>query len=125
MPLKNERGSVTAEFAVTLPAILMVLAIVIGSLSIATHKIVLTSAVFDIARLEARGDLQLLTSRTNELPTGVLITKNVHNNILCVSATQNPGRGILSVIKIEARGCAVISAGGFNRGVVNDEGFNQ
>ena len=52
---RDERGSVTAEFAVALPAMLLVLLLAIGAIALATQRLSLSSAAAQMARLEARG----------------------------------------------------------------------
>jgi hypothetical protein len=50
-----ERGSVTAEFAAALPAVLVVLACCLGAVQVVGQQVRITDAA-DIARLLARGD---------------------------------------------------------------------
>ncbi|HUH53086.1 MAG TPA: TadE family protein [Microbacteriaceae bacterium] len=110
MRLNNEDGGVTAEFAVTLPVILMVLAVILGALTLATHRISLTSAVYDIARLEARGDVALAQTRMAQLSVETRISQSITDGVLCVTGEQSPGKGILKIIVISATGCAATSA---------------
>ena len=51
-----ERGSVTAEFAAALPAVLVVLACCLGAVQVVGQQVRITDAAADIARLLARGD---------------------------------------------------------------------
>lgn len=52
----GERGSVTAEFAVVLPAIVLVVLLGVGALGAAGRQIRLQDAAADAARLIARGE---------------------------------------------------------------------
>ncbi|MFG6443995.1 TadE family type IV pilus minor pilin [Microbacterium sp. P06] len=52
----GQRGSVTAEFAVVLPAIVLVLLLGVGALGAAARQVRLQDAAADAARLVARGD---------------------------------------------------------------------
>ncbi|NEM92190.1 TadE family type IV pilus minor pilin [Galbitalea soli] len=55
-PLRDDRGSVTAEFAVALPAVVLVLAVALGALAAGTRAIALESGAGDAARMLGRGE---------------------------------------------------------------------
>ena len=52
----GQRGSVTAEFAAALPAVLVVLACCLGAVQVVGQQVRITDAAADVARLLARGD---------------------------------------------------------------------
>ena len=52
----RDRGSVTAEFAAALPAVLVVLACCLGAVQVVGQQVRMTDAAADAARLLARGD---------------------------------------------------------------------
>ena len=52
----GDRGSVSAELAVALPAILLLVGLCVGALSAASRQVRLQDAVADAARLVARGE---------------------------------------------------------------------
>lgn len=52
----GDRGSVTAEFAVVLPAIVLVLLLGVGALGAGARQVRLQDAAADAARLVARGE---------------------------------------------------------------------
>ncbi|TFC05547.1 hypothetical protein E3O42_03055 [Cryobacterium adonitolivorans] len=52
----RDRGSVTAEFAAALPAVLVVLACCLGAVQVVGQQVGLSDAAADVARLLARGD---------------------------------------------------------------------
>jgi Flp pilus assembly protein TadG len=54
--LGGERGSVVAEFAVALPAVVLVLILGIGALGASARHVRLQDAAADAARLAARGE---------------------------------------------------------------------
>jgi hypothetical protein len=54
--LHRERGSVTAEFAAVVPAVLLVLACCLGAIQVVGQQVRLTDAAADAARSLARGD---------------------------------------------------------------------
>lgn len=105
----DERGTVSAEFAVALPAVLVVLALVIGGVVLASHKIVLTSAAADIVRLESRGDSAIAQQRIAELGSGVTVQRERRGPLLCLTLRASPAQGPLSRLGVGASACAARS----------------
>lgn len=103
--LRDTRGSVTAEFAVTLPAVVAIVALCIGGISLATYQLRLTSAVATIARAEARGENVSDTAAI--LPPGSSVTRRTVAGMLCVELTARPGVGVLEVIRLRSEACAL------------------
>lgn len=54
--LRGERGSAVAEFAIALPAVLLVLGMVLGSVQLGVLQVRLQDAAADAARTLGRGD---------------------------------------------------------------------
>lgn len=109
--LQDDRGGVTAEFAVTLPVTAAVIALCVGSVALAGQQLRLTSAAADLARSEARGEtLTSSPERTLGFPVG--ITRTSVNGLHCVHLSATPGGGVLAALRISARGCALRSDGG-------------
>lgn len=104
--LGDERGGVTAEFAVLLPTILLTLGIVIGGILLAATRVMLVSAAHDLARLEARGDGELVEQRMAQMPAGTTSRTTREGGLTCVTLTASPGQGPLANLAISARGCA-------------------
>ncbi|MGK0714917.1 TadE family type IV pilus minor pilin [Leucobacter sp. W1153] len=104
----------TAEFAVVLPAALIVLVLIIGSILLAAQQLTLTSAAGDVARLEARGDSATAAVRLSQLLPGVTVnvTRQVRGSLHCVALSAQPAVGLLSALQISASGCAARSAEG-------------
>ncbi|MGO3146307.1 MAG: TadE/TadG family type IV pilus assembly protein [Leucobacter sp.] len=107
---RDERGSVTAEFAITVPAVLLVLGIVIGGIHLAAERVALVSLAGDVARLEARGDSSLAASRIASDGRSPTIRREHDGGVLCVEATSAPRPGLLAAIQVQGRGCAALSA---------------
>lgn len=104
----DERGSVTAEFALTIPAVLLVLGVALGSVHLSAERVLLVSLASDVSRLEARGDWAESAAREAGYPSAEL-HRTTGEGVLCVTATARPGSGILSTITISATACAVTS----------------
>lgn len=107
----GDRGAVSAEFAVLLPAVLVVLALVIGGILLATQRLTLTAAAAELARLEARGDEALAAVRLARLPAGTSVSRSRDGEVLCVTLGAAPGHGLLAVVRLTARGCAAVLEG--------------
>ncbi len=99
----------TAEFAVVLPAALMVLALAVGSIMLATHRLVLSSAASEVARLEARGDSAAAGARLGELGAAVNAQRHSLGVLHCVTLSSAPMGGLLARIAVSAKGCAAMS----------------
>lgn len=98
----------SAEFAVTLPVVAAVIALSVGAVALATHQLRLTAAAADLARLEARGeDNSGETSVTASLGYPVTIQRERLADMHCVTLRANPGKGLLSMVVLNARGCAL------------------
>lgn len=104
----DDRGSATAEFAVALPAVLAVLALVLGGIMLAGRRIELVSAAAELARLEARGDRALAADREQRLPRGIRVLRDRDGALACVNLSAAPGAGLLSLIEVSARSCAAV-----------------
>lgn len=109
MHLTNERGGASAEFAVVLPVIILVLSVVLGGLGFAALRVSVVSAAHELARLEARGDTALATARSQSLPPGAHISRNREQGLLCVTVTAQPVGGLLRVLNATSTGCAAVS----------------
>lgn len=107
---RGDRGSVTAEFVVVLPAVLLVLTLVIGAVMLVTQQLTLTSAAGDLARLEARGDTAAAAARLDGLSTPASAVRRSHGALLCIELSAHPGPGVLAAIEIRATGCAAQTA---------------
>ena len=105
----DERGTVTAEFAVVMPAVLVVLGLAIGGIFIAAHRITLVTLAAEVARLEARGDMDRARARLDDAAAGVSVRRERTGPLHCVTLGAHPGGGMLSAIGIESRACAAVS----------------
>lgn len=104
--LSDERGSVTAEFAIVLPAVLVVLALIIGGIMLSAHRITLASAAAEVVRLEARGEQRAAKQRLADLGSGVRAARETTGALLCLTLSDRPGDGLLKRIQVRARACA-------------------
>lgn len=103
----GDRGSVSAEFAVALPAIVLLLVLCVGALSSASRQVRLQDATADAARLIARGDdegraLALLANAAS----GARGSVSVEGDLVCVSASAPVGLPLLDM-RFTASSCAL------------------
>jgi len=97
----DERGTVTAEFAVVLPAVLAVLALCVGGIEIAAEQVRLTSEASSAARLiAAGGDEQSATA-------GLAATVDDSGGVICVDLTEPARLGPIAAFTLQARECSL------------------
>lgn len=87
----------------------MVLVLAVGSIMIATQRLVLSSAAAEVARHEARGDLAAASAVIGGLDIGPSVARSAVGPLHCVTLSMHPGRGLLSTISISGRGCAAMT----------------
>ena len=104
----DERGSVAAELAVALPAVVLVAALGIAGLGAASQQVRLQDAAADAARLIARGEDD---GRAASVVADVGGTLGVahRGDLVCVTASGEASIGSISM-PLEAVSCAL--AGG-------------
>ncbi len=98
---RGDAGAVTAEFAVVLPAIVLVLAACVGGIRLAGEQVRLQDASAIGARALARGD-------PIPAPAGSYLTSHSEGDLVCVvaAATTSWAPG-LPPIGLSAESCAL------------------
>lgn len=102
--LSAEKGSVTAEFAMVLPAVLLVVAVILAALSLSAKQVNFTAVAAEIARLEARGDVLAAGSLQ---PPNTQISREHIAGLLCVTVTGS-GQGLGRALTVAGRSCAAL-----------------
>lgn len=103
-----ERGSVTAEFAVALPSVVLVLAACLSGLAVTGQQLRLQDAAALAARTLARdGDPESLVAR---LVPGARVSRQADGDLACVALTLPATLTGLLPLTLTARSCAL--AGG-------------
>lgn len=109
----GERGSAVAEFAVAMPAVLMVLAALLGGVEVVALQLRATDAAADAARSWGRGDSvgEVAARLARQIPGGRL-SRSRHGDLVCATVTAVP-RGPMARlgIRVSGSGCA-LSGGG-------------
>ena len=105
----DERGSAVAEFAVALPAVLLVLATVLGGVQLGTLQLRLQDASADAARSLGRGDSgPALASRLARQAPSARWSVTRPAGLVCVhlAASAAPPAGLLG-LPVAATSCAL------------------
>lgn len=103
----DDRGSATAEFAVVVPAIVLVIALTAGCLAAAGRQVRLEQGVAQAARLAARGEpADRVAGIVAAVAGGAVDGVSDDGDLVCVSASA-PTRLPLLVPPLRARSCAL------------------
>ena len=79
-----ERGSVVAEFAVAMPAVLLVLATALGGVQLAGLQLQAQDAAADAARSYARGETAgTVSARLQRQVPGASVVRSVRGDLVC------------------------------------------
>lgn len=107
--MSRDRGSVAAEFAVTLPALLLVVALGIGALAAGGHAVRLQDAAADAARLIARADDESRARAVAEAAGATSFGVSTQGDLVCVEVASPVHLGIVPTggFDISARSCAL------------------
>ncbi|WP_244259395.1 TadE family type IV pilus minor pilin [Rathayibacter sp. VKM Ac-2759] len=103
--LAGAEGSATAEFAVVLPAVVVVLALCLGSVAASAQYVRLVDAAADGARSAARGDEAARPVHRVDAAASVGVAED--DGLVCVSveASLRPLPGV--AVPVSVRSCAL------------------
>jgi Flp pilus assembly protein TadG len=103
----GERGSVTAEFAVALPAIALVLALSLASVQVAAVQVRLADAAADAARSLGRGEaVEEAAAIAARNAPGARLSTGSDDRFACATLTGGAG-GLLEALELRATSCAL------------------
>jgi Flp pilus assembly protein TadG len=106
--MRDDRGSVTAEFAVVLPAVVIVLALGIGGLGAAARVVRLQDAAADAARLAGRGeDAGRAAEAVTRAVDGATASVEDRGDLVCVVATAPAPVLPVALPPLTATACAL------------------
>ena len=99
----------TAEFAAVVPAVMLVLALCLGSLQVSTLHLRVQDAAALAARSAARGD----AFEAGALVDGAATRIERRGNLVCATVTVpgTPLGGILGAIEVSASSCGLAGGG--------------
>ncbi len=107
--MRSDRGSVAAEFAVAMPAVLLVLAAALGGVQVAGLQLRAQDAAADAARSYARGDSGgVVAARLARQVPGAGVTRQARGDLVCARVTATPAGPIARFgIRVIATSCAL------------------
>jgi len=105
----SDRGSVTAEFAVALPAVLLLLTLLLGAVRLAGLQLVAQDAAADAARSLGRGDgADAVRARLERQLPGARLSSSSDDGLVCASVeAPTSGPAALLGLRPAARSCAL------------------
>ncbi len=102
----DDGGSATAEFAVIVPAVLLLLALTAGAVSAVGRQVRLEHAAAQASRLAARGEPDRAGEIVQAIAGGHVAGVTADGDLVCVTATASPGIP-LPLPELRARSCAL------------------
>ncbi|KQO62245.1 hypothetical protein [Curtobacterium sp. Leaf261] len=108
--LGDARGSVTVEFAVVLPAVVVVVGLAAGLVAGAAMEIRLQVAGAAVARAVGRGDSASATALAAELAPGGTVRTIMSGSVVC--ATASAPVPVLGAVRLPATATVCAANGG-------------
>jgi hypothetical protein len=106
MRSRGDQGSATAEFAVAFPAVLAVVALLLGGVQVAGLQVRAQDAAADAARGLGRGDSpDAVEARLDRQVPGAALVGWVDGDLRCVRVEVAP-TGVVAVLGLRARATA-------------------
>jgi len=109
VPAADERGSVAAEFAVALPAVVLVLGVCLGGIGAGSQQLRLQDAAAIAARDLGRGESSAgLGSSIDRLTGGAALETWTERGLVCARLTRGvDGPLAVSGLRLSAQSCAL------------------
>ena len=108
----DERGSAVAEFAVAMPAVVMVLAVMLGGVQVAALQLRAQDAAADAARSWARGEGGgEVSGRLSRQVPGAAVVRSSRGDMVCATVTVRP-RGALARFGVVTSSTSCALSGG-------------
>ena len=103
-----ERGSVAAELALALPAVVLTLLLGVGALAAAAQLVTLQDATADAARLLGRGEtVAAAHAAVGAAVSDARVSNELRGDLTCVSARVDVAVGRIISIPLTASSCAL------------------
>lgn len=109
MPCRSDRGSVTVEFAVVLPAVAVVLTLLVAAVVAVDRQGALQLAAATAARAAGRGDEEAAAAAVASVP-GASASHRRPAGLVCVELAA-PAPGVFAAVVLRATGCAAERGG--------------
>ena len=110
--MEPERGSVTAEFAAALPAVVLLLGMALAAFAVGSQAVRLQDAAGLAARAMARGESPSgVSALVSALVPGARIERRDGPGLVCAAVTARAD-GLLAGIELRAGSCALPESAG-------------
>lgn len=105
---RDDRGSVTAEFAIVLPVLVLLIAFGVGALGATSARVRLEDAAADAARLVARGDDRAAAAdAVARAMDGARLRLAERDGLVCATASASARVAGVVVVPVTATSCAL------------------
>jgi hypothetical protein len=102
-----ERGSITAELAIAMPSVVLVLAVALGCFGLQIERLKLVASAASFARSLGRGDSeQNIRDLARETNSNLKLDFEYLEDFLCVTLSKNFAISSLPSIEVSERQCA-------------------
>ena len=108
--LSRSEGSVTAELAMVLPAIILVLGVCLQAVGALGIQLTNSALARQAARELSRGvDISVVTRSMSQANPQATLRRSIASDLVCVSLTQSTGVGPLSWLlsEVHVRECVI------------------
>lgn len=102
----SDRGSVTAEFAAVVPAVVLLLALCLGGLQLTSHQLRVQDAAAVAARVTARGEPGSASGYVAQLVPGASLSVDARGELVCAVVRAAPAAGPFRGITLIGSSCA-------------------
>jgi len=109
--LAADDGSVVAEFALVVPALLSVLGLAVMVAGAGVQTIRLADAAAVVARQTARGGADSVPGTLAALAPGAVMVTSVEGDLICVRLTRSVDLGPVEAVQLSGRSCAPTAGG--------------
>ena len=104
---RGERGSVTAELAIAMPSVVLVLAVSLGGFGLQIERLKLVASAASLARSLGRGDSeQNVRDLASQTDANLNLQFEYLEDFLCVTLSKNLTISSLPGIEVSERQCA-------------------
>ena len=109
MRWSDDRGSAVAEFAIALPAVLLVFAVMLGGVQLAGLRLQAQDAAADAARSWARGETGgIVAARVARQVPSAAVSRSVRGDLVCATVSARArGPAARVGVRVSATACAL------------------
>lgn len=104
---RGERGTVTAEFAIVLPFVMLVMAVIVAAAALSLQANLSADAAAVVARAIARGEPESQAFGVGaEMAEHAVFTASTMGELICVRVDTRLDTPVLGWVPLQSRACA-------------------